>query len=161
MCNFLFNSLLSLHYNRCVNNASSSSSCSSFSKMTRRKSSPALPILHDNTHQDIKQAVMQHSAYCVAATTDDIDQVKGLLDDEQVESEEEDYDQFDDLDTRCGCGVVLTKGWACDNCRISCPGCNRSLTNDPQDFCSRCNSQCQEHGLYKNDEFESCPQCAR
>ncbi|KAG2206178.1 hypothetical protein INT46_007173 [Mucor plumbeus] len=114
--------------------------------MARRKSSPTLPIIHDNTHQDIKQAVMKESVYCVSTTADDVDQ-------------NENYNQFDDLETRCGCGVILAKGWICDNCRINCSGCSRSLTTDPQDFCSRCNSQCQEHGLYRNDEFESCPKC--
>ena len=160
MCNFLFNSLLSIHYNCRVNKFSPCSSFVSSSfpskqhNMARRKSSPALLIIHDNTYQDIKQAVTHRSDDCVAATTDGIDQV--LV---QDDARDEDYDQFDDLETRCGCGVILKKGWACDNCRINCPGCNRSLTNDPQDFCSRCNSRCQEHGLYRNDEFESCPKC--
>ncbi|KAI8641704.1 hypothetical protein BD408DRAFT_417779 [Parasitella parasitica] len=110
--------------------------------MTRRKNSPAAPTMHACERQD----AAKHPASCVGATTtDEIDDIH--------------YDQFDNAETRCGCGMVLAQGWACDNCRISCPGCNRSLTDDPQDFCSRCSSQCPEHGLYKNEDFKSCPEC--
>ncbi|CEP19035.1 hypothetical protein [Parasitella parasitica] len=121
--------------------------------MTRRKSSPLIPTVHACE----PQVAMKHPTSYVAATTtiDDIDLAKQPISQDQ----DGEYDQFDNMDTCCGCGIILAKGWACDNCRISCPGCNRSLANDPLEYCSRCNSQCQKHGLYKNVDFKSCPSC--
>lgn len=65
-------------------------------------------------------------------------------------------------DAECACGRVLSPGWSCSSCRRGCPICQRSLTADPSDYCDRCYSMCDIHGLYRNNPLESvtpCPQC--
>lgn len=75
------------------------------------------------------------------------------------EEEDENNDMFDGSETRCECGIILAKGWQCDNCRVNCSDCNRALTKDPEDFCTRCNIKCQTHGLFKTSAHSACPQC--
>lgn len=81
------------------------------------------------------------------------------LEEEDDEEDDEDNAMFEDLTTRCECGIELSIGWQCENCRVNCPECNRALTKDPEDYCTRCNTKCQMHGLYKLSAYKVCPQC--
>jgi hypothetical protein len=132
----------------------------SFEDRSRIKSSLALPIINKHPKEDIIEAMKKHSAYCVTVTSDDIKPVKNLVIVE-TEKEEEGYDDdmFDDMEVRCECGIKLTKGWQCENCRVNCPDCNRALTKNPEDYCTRCNIKCLKHGLFKLSLHKSCPQC--
>jgi hypothetical protein len=94
--------------------------------------------------------------------TDNQKQVGQDSNNETDESDEsDDYDQFDTTDNVCGCGKTLAKGWVCHDCRIQCPGCNRALSTDPEDYCSRCYFKCQEHGLVlkKAVPLDTCHLC--
>ncbi|KAI9486116.1 MAG: hypothetical protein EXX96DRAFT_613952 [Benjaminiella poitrasii] len=157
----LFNSLLSIHYNYCSSNKQSI--------RTRRKSSPALPIIH---RRQERPKLMKK---LTAATTEDIIRHRKLLDarlvndkrfelpllqnvSEEDDEEEDSFDdEFDDMETRCACGVVLTKGWACDDCRMNCSDCNRAYVKG--DYCTRCNKECEAHGAYRLAESQECPKC--
>lgn len=84
---------------------------------------------------------------------------ESLEEEEDDEDEDEDCAMFEDLTTRCECGIELSIGWQCENCRVTCPECNRALTKDPEDYCTRCNTKCQTHGLFKSSAHKVCPQC--
>jgi hypothetical protein len=51
----------------------------------------------------------------------------------------------------CACGRKLSPGWSCPVCRRSCPLCQRALIFDSSDYCDRCYSFCDIHGLYRSD----------
>lgn len=62
----------------------------------------------------------------------------------------------------CACGRTLSPGWTCPVCRRNCPLCQRALIVDSSDYCDRCYSYCDTHGLYRNDpslQFSPCLEC--
>lgn len=68
----------------------------------------------------------------------------------------------------CGeCGRTLGPGWFCESCRRACPYCNRALSSDPNDYCTRCHRKCDRHNivyplvsLQPNNQTGQCPECA-
>ncbi|KAL0083278.1 hypothetical protein F4703DRAFT_1930034 [Phycomyces blakesleeanus] len=83
------------------------------------------------------------------------------------ENSESSYDQSSSP-VKCECGKTLESGWSCENCRRNCPYCNRMLTTDPEDYCTRCYRYCTQHGAYliislsptENSSAKVCPKCA-
>ncbi|KAI9028227.1 hypothetical protein CLU79DRAFT_738335 [Phycomyces nitens] len=67
----------------------------------------------------------------------------------------------------CQCGKPLESGWDCENCRRNCSHCNRALTTDPEDYCTRCYRYCSTHGAYSiiasppvgDSSSKTCPSC--
>ncbi|KAI8979571.1 hypothetical protein BDF20DRAFT_870361 [Mycotypha africana] len=82
----------------------------------------------------------------------------------EEEEEEEDEDDELDMETRCSCGIILSNddSWSCDNCRVSCSGCNRSLVKGFDEYCTRCYYKCQKHGLIPKSAATDgkCPACS-
>ena len=64
------------------------------------------------------------------------------IDDDDDDDEDYDDSTDDNSPPTCGCGRVLKQGWACPNCRTSCPQCGRALGVGEE--CDRCASH-QQH----------------
>lgn len=59
----------------------------------------------------------------------------------------------------CECGQILEKGWICNTCRINCPKCNRALSAAINEYCTRCCTRCELHGVVKLSDQGVCLIC--
>lgn len=127
-----------------------------FTKLFSSQHCQSRPNLQDLDSRTYDKS-MNNSNLISSEIEDTLDLNESL--EEEDEDEDEDYAMFEDLTTRCECGIELSIGWQCQNCRVNCSECNRALTKDPEDYCTRCNTKCQMHGLFKLSVHKTCPQC--